>query len=360
MKKTNRILAILMVLALAVSMLAGCASQKQEETTTTKAPETTTAAPETTTAAPETTTAAPETTTEAEKETELDYSKLHFGMSSKNMANPFQKEVVVGCQNACKELGINLTVTDSGSDPVKQEKDMEDLIEAGCQAILFVPYDSMGLEAVLKKAHERGVILINLDNRVDDNSAKYVDSIIVSDNVQAGELAGQALADALGGKGKIAIYSVPTSLASVYRSQGFKSVIEKYPDIEVVVEQTATAGSEDVALPVWETVFQTYPDLDGAFGYCDSAAQAAVSAAKAQGILENVKIVSVDGSTDGKVFIKNGEMYGSAAQFPQVISETGVQYACDILAGKTVEKEVKVPTVWCNQENVDTINNFSE
>ncbi len=357
MKKTNRILAVLMVLVLTVAMMAGC-GQKQEEQTTTKAPETTTAAPETTTAAPETTTAAPETTTEAE--TELDYSKLHFGLSSKNMANPFQKEVVVGCQNACKELGINLTVTDSGSDPVKQEKDMEDLIEAGCQAILFVPYDSMGLEAVLKKAHERGVILINLDNRVDDNSAKYVDSIIVSDNVQAGELAGQALVDALDGKGKIAIYSVPTSLASVYRSQGFKSVIEKYPDIEVVVEQTATAGSEDVALPVWETVFQTYPDLDGAFGYCDSAAQAAVSAAKAQGILGNVKIVSVDGSTDGKVFIRNGEMYGSAAQFPQVISETGVQFACDILSGKTVEKEVKIPTVWCNKDNVDTINNFSE
>ncbi|MBR1757731.1 MAG: substrate-binding domain-containing protein [Lachnospiraceae bacterium] len=349
MKKMRRILAVLMILVLAVGMLAGCS--KGADTT-----------PETTTKAPETTTKAPETTTEkeAESETELDYSKLHFGMSSKNMANPFQREVVVGCENKCKELGINLTVTDAGSDPVKQAKDMEDMIQAGCQAILFVPYDSSGLEAVLKQAHEAGVILINLDNRVDDSSAQYVDSIIVSDNHQAGQIPAEALVEALDGKGQIAIYSVPTSLASVYRIEGFKSVIEQYPDIEVVVEQTATAGSEDVALPVWETVFNTYPDLDGLFGYCDSAAQAAVSAAKSRGILDQVKIVSVDGSTDGKQFIRDGEMYGSAAQFPQVISESGVEFACTLLAGGTVEKEVLIPTVWCNKDNVDEINNFSE
>ena len=305
-----------------------------------------------------------ETVTEAESGTENTGSgekKYKFGFSSKQMSNPFQKEIVTGAEAAYDQSNTELVILDANSDAAKQSNDFDDMIEMGCDVILFVPYDSLGLEPALKKAHDAGIILINLDNPVDDSSAQYVDATIVSDNYQAGQLCADYLAEALDEKGDIGAYTVPTSLASTLRSSGFFDTLEeKYPDIQVVSNQTGASGATDVALPVMENILQAVPDIVGMFGYCDTAAQGCISAIKSAGKLDQIKVVSVDGSTDGKIHIENGEMLGSAAQFPGEMSKMGIEAAYALLNGEQVEKEIYIPTQWVNKDNVNEIHNFSE
>ncbi|WP_343209335.1 substrate-binding domain-containing protein [Anaerolentibacter hominis] len=285
--------------------------------------------------------------------------KYLIGFSSKQASNPFQSELIQGAQQAIDAETTEFVMLDANSDAAKQNNDFEDLIEMGCDAIIFVPYDSLGLGAAIKKAHDAGVILINIDNPVDDESAKLVDATVVSDNYQAGQLCAENLAKALDGKGDIGAYTVPTSLASTLRSQGFFETLESdYPDVKVVNSQTGVTGQTDAALPVMENILQSTPDIVGMFGYCDTAAEGCISAIKSAGKLDQIKVVSVDGSTDGKVHIRSGAMLGSAAQFPGKVAGQGVEAAYTLLEGGSVEKFVYVPTEWVNKDNVDSVKNF--
>jgi len=287
--------------------------------------------------------------------------KILMGYSSKNKANPFQYEFMCGVEDAIDSSTTELVETDANSDAAKQVSDIEDLVSRGCKVIFFVPYDSHGLESVLKEAKAAGVIMINLDNAVDENSKQYVDATVVSDNYQAGTLCAQHLAEGINKKGNIGAYEVPTSVASVDRSAGFFDTLKSdYPDIKVVADQTATSGTTDTALPVMEDILQANPDIVGMFGYCDSASLGCVSAIKSAGKLDQIKVVSVDGSTDGKTAIAAGELYGSAAQFPAKVAEYGVQAAYSLLKGEKLNSDyIKVPTEWCNKDNYKEILNFT-
>ena len=59
---------------------------------------------------------------------------------------------------------------------------------------------------------------------------------IASDNVAGGRLAGEYLAKALGGEGKVAIINQPAITSVLDRVQGFREVIAKYPHLQIVAD----------------------------------------------------------------------------------------------------------------------------
>jgi len=62
------------------------------------------------------------------------------------------------------------------------------------------------------------------------------------------------------------------------------------------------------------------------------------SAGKAQ----QISVVTVDGSPDGIAAVQAGRLVSTSAQFPREIGRIAAEKAYDHLAGKPVEKEVKV------------------
>src|SRR5205085_10835406 len=61
----------------------------------------------------------------------------------------------------------------------------------------------------LKQAQDKGILVVNLDNRVDKTSAQSAGLTLAgyvgADNESGGKLAGEAMVTALGGKGKVAV-----------------------------------------------------------------------------------------------------------------------------------------------------------
>ena len=101
-------------------------------------------------------------------------------------------------------------------------------------------------------------------------------------------------------------------------------------------------------------MIQSYPDLDAVFCINDPSSLGAVAALESAGMLENVLVASVDGSSDGVDAVKEGKMIGTAAQFPIEVAKTCLENAYKLLDGEEItEKEVMVPSLWINADNCE-------
>lgn len=115
----------------------------------------------------------------------------------------------------------------------------------------------------IARATASGIPVIAWDGPVPDGD---VLSYIGTDNVAAGEQAGEALAQAIGEEGKVAVIIGSLSAVNLnQRLEGVKAALENYPDIEIVATEES---SESVATAQTsaETILQANPDLAGFIG----------------------------------------------------------------------------------------------
>lgn len=329
----KKISILVLVLVLAVSLVA-CSGQTQEAATS--------AAAESQAAA---TTAAAETPA---AETAASTGAVKIGVSVADQSNPFYIEILDGMESAVKE-GDELIVMDAGFDAAKQITDIEDMIQQGVGVMMIDPVDSNGIQASLLACKDAGIPIVAYNSPVDDASS--VACTVASDNFMAGQLIGEELAKAMGGKGEVVMLTYNVAQVCADRANGFKDSIAKSPDIKIVEEQEIQPGV-DTALPVMENMLQAYPELTGVFALNDPSAIGCAAAVESAGLLDTIKIVGVDGSEDGIKAIQDGRMLASAAQYPVDIGKISIETAYKILAGETVEADIKVPVALVTAETI--------
>lgn len=263
---------------------------------------------------------------------------VKIGVSVADQSNVFYIDIVEGMESAAQE-GDELIIVDAGFDSAKQLNDIDDMIQQGVSAMLIDPVDSNAIKAAVAACDEAGIPVIAYNSPLNFEIA----STVASDNYMAGELVGNALGEALGGKGQVAMLTYNVAEVCLDRANGFKDALaENYPDIEIVEEQEIQPGT-DTALPVAENILQSYPDLAGFFALNDPSALGCAAAVESAGLLDQVKIVGVDGSDEGKAAIVDGKMLASAAQHPVEIGSIAVETAYAVIAGEEVEEDIKVP-----------------
>ena len=97
-----------------------------------------------------------------------------------------------------------------------------------------------------------------------------------------------------------------------------------------------------------------FPELDAAFPINDPSALGAISALESAGKLGDVTVVTVDGSTEGIAAIKAGKLHSTSAQFPREIGRVAAEKMYEHLAGKPVEKDIKIRVELITKENADS------
>ncbi len=134
--------------------------------------------------------------------------------------------------------------------------------------------------APLQEALDQGTKIVTVDTFLGDGD--YIDgpvtfpiSYIGSDNQEGGRIACQAIADAIGGAGKVYIQNTnPDASSTADRSIGCREVLDTYPDIEIVGEEY-NEDVEAIAVQQTDAVLQLHPDLAGIFGVNVFSAQGA-------------------------------------------------------------------------------------
>jgi len=280
---------------------------------------------------------------------------LKLGVSVPNMTNVFFLQIKTAMEQEAVRTGSDeVIVMDAGGDQNKQMNDVADMINQGCNIIALSPINSTGVQATLEQCKDAGIPVICFNVGVDASSKPLVTSTIVSDNEGCGKLCADALGEALGGKGNVVEVTFSTTTTCHNRQIGFENEIAaKYPDIKILQSKDVEKATADYSQPVMVDFINANPDLNGVFCINDPTARGAIAALKEAGKIDSVKVVSVDGSDEGKAFIRTGEMVASAAQQPSLIGSKTVDTAYDILDGKTVEADQIIPVYIIDKTNVD-------
>lgn len=276
---------------------------------------------------------------------------IKIGVSAPDLTNVFFIQIKDAMEAALTGPNDELIIQDAAGDQNKQMNDVADMISQGCDVICISAINSEGVEATLKACEEAGIPVIAFNTAVKD--ATLVKSTVVSDNYAAGQLCAKALAEALDGKGKVVEVTYSTTEVCYNRQKGFEDEIKNYPDIEILQTRDVEKPRADYSQPVMVDFINANPELTGVFTINDPSARGAIAALKEAGMIDKVKVVSVDGSDEGKGFIRAGEMVASAAQNPAKIGSTCIETAYKILSGEQVDEKIIIEMSIITKDNVD-------
>src|ERR1700745_402966 len=133
-----------------------------------------------------------------------------------------------------------IAVTDAVFKPEKQVADIETILAQKPQIIVSIPTDPISTALAYRRASERGVKLVFMDNVPQglEPGKEYI-SVVPADNYGNGVVAAHLMAKILHGKGQIGlIYHAADFFVTRQRYDGFKKTIaEHYPGMKIVAER---------------------------------------------------------------------------------------------------------------------------
>lgn len=265
-----------------------------------------------------------------------DGEKIKIGLSVSTLNNPFFVSMKNGVIDEAKKQGAEVIVVDAQNDSAKQVNDVEDLLQQGIDTLLINPTDSAAISTAVQSANNLDVPVVTLDRSTDKGD---VATLVASDNVKGGQMAGDFIVKQLGEDAKVAeLEGVPGASATRERGKGFHNVADQ--KLDVVAKQTADFDRTK-GLNVMENVLQGNPDIKAVFAHNDEMALGALQAINSSG--RDVLVVGFDGNEDAINAVKEGKLAATVAQQPDLIGELAVKAASDVLAGKKVEKKIAAP-----------------
>lgn len=272
-----------------------------------------------------------------------------FGVVFQTMNNPFFVELNRGLQEVIEAHGDRLVTLDSRFDSLKQRNDISDLILQGASAIFINPVNWEGITGSLIQARDKNVPCIVVDAPVKDEGLVLCQ--VASDNVEAGRLAARALAAARR-PAKIVVLHHSVNKACIDRVAGFTEELAKYPDMQILDTQEGK-GTTEGGRPVMRDLLGRFPELNAVFAINDPSALGAISALESAGRLQDITVVTVDGSPEAVAAIKAGKLLSSSAQFPYEMGKVAAEKVYEHLAGLPVEKDVKIRVELVTRDNAD-------
>ncbi|WHX99209.1 ABC transporter substrate-binding protein [Neobacillus sp. DY30] len=276
--------------------------------------------------------------------------KLKIGLTVPTLGNPFFVAMSKGAKEVASKYDAEVITVSADHDLAKQTAQIEDFITKKVDLILLSPFDSAGIAGAVAQAKSAGIPVVALDGFAEGG----IDTVVMSDNVQAGRLAAEYLVKQLDGKGNIVIIDGPPVSAVTDRIKGFNEVISKYPDIKVVAKQNGE-GNREKALTVMESILTANKEINAVFTINDEEATGVQIAQDQADRQDEFFVVSVDGAPAAVDALKKGGSFaGTSAQFPNQMVIDGVALALKIIDGEKVESEVLIPTEFITQENVDS------
>ena len=270
-----------------------------------------------------------------------------FGVSFQTMNNPFFVDLNDGLLKSIEAHHDRLITLDAQFNSLKQKNDISDLIQQQPAAIFINPVNWEGIKGSLLEAKRKNIPVIVVDAPVSE--LDLVLCQVASDNVEAGRLACESLAQ-VKPNARVVILHHSVNKACIDRVDGFRAEMAKHPGMKLLDVQEGK-GTTEAARPVLRDLMGRFPDLDAAFPINDPSALGCISAIESAGKLGQVTVVTVDGSREGAAAIVSGKLHSTSAQFPRDIGRIAAEKFYEHLAGKPVEKEVKIPVKLVTKEN---------
>lgn len=278
-----------------------------------------------------------------------DVNKIAVVISTLN--NPWFVVLGETAKQRAEELGYESVIFDSQNNSSKETEHFDNIIASGFKAILFNPTDAKGSVVNVKAAKEAGIPVFCMDREIDANNLAV--SQILSDNYSGCVLLGQHFVKKLDGKGTyVELLGLVGDNNTWNRSKGFHSVVDNYPSLKMVAQQTGEFD-RNKAMEVMESMLQANPNIDAVFCGNDAMAMGAYQAVRAAGKEDKIMIFGFDGAADVVDAIRDGKIEATGMQFPKTMAKTAAEYADRYIKGeRDFSQKIPVAVELVTKENV--------
>ncbi|UWR14672.1 ABC transporter substrate-binding protein [Sulfitobacter sp. M368] len=268
-----------------------------------------------------------------------------IGISNTVQGNGWREQMICAmrAQALVEEDVSNLIVAHRNTDSAGQLEDLNNLIEAGVDAIVLNPSNPDALNSALEMAMEKGIVVVAVDAGVSAEGAY----ILSNNQEEYAYLGAKWLFEQVGGKGDIVyMRGIAGVSADSDRDNGFKRALAEYPGINVVHE-VFTGWQQDQGKQQMFDYLATGIPFDGVW---TSGIDNVIVDAFVESGAPLVPIVGADNAGFVQYLSEVDGLTGAAVTNPGSVGGAGVALAVDILNGKAPsEKTVLVdPVLWEN------------
>lgn len=231
-----------------------------------------------------------------------------------------------------KALGYEAKIFDSQNNTALESDHFDNILVSGFDAILFNSTDANGSVANVLKAKAANIPVFCMDREV--NSIEAPTSQILSDSYSGAVAIGKYFTQMLHKKGKyVELLGLVGDNNTWARSKGFHSVVDHYPGLQMVAQQSADFD-RNKAMEVMESILQANSDIEAVFCGNDGMANGAYQALVAAGKATKVKVFGFDGAEDVITSIGEKKICATGMQFPKVMAETAASFADEYIKGR--------------------------
>ncbi len=268
-------------------------------------------------------------------------AKPRVALVMKSLANEFFGTMAAGAKAHQAQHAATYDLVVNGikneTDLAEQVSLVEQMVASRVNAIVIAPADSKALVPVLKRATAAGIMVVNIDNRLDaaaQRDAGLAIPFVGPDNRAGAAAVGRVLAAKLSKGDAVAIIEgIPTADNGRQRRMGFEDAV-KEAGLNLVSVQSGQWEMER-ANTVAAAVLNAHPNLKAIFCGNDSMALGAVAAIKAAGREGKVLVAGFDNIKALQPLLASGAVVATADQHADKLAVFGIEAALEMLRTKT-------------------------
>ena len=266
----------------------------------------------------------------------------------KALSNPFFFKMKAGAQEYAQEENIPLEVfgVERETDVERQIGIFENLISRGYGAIVIAPADSKRLVSVCKKALDKNIVVINIDNPLHRESMDLLGidiPFVGSDNRLGAQMVGKYVKHKLKGRGQVILIEGIRGVENAdLRKIGFSEAVTQNSEIEIVSSESANWHTDE-ALSLAIRLLQKYKSADAIFCANDKMALGALQALDILDVTGNILLAGYDNIESVRDEMRNGRIQATVEQHPELMGEYGVELAWKALNGQKIPSYKKTP-----------------
>ncbi len=239
------------------------------------------------------------------------------------------------------------------NDRAQQIQLVQQFVGEGVAGIALAPLDHNALVPAVAAAKAKGIPVVIFDSDLDGKAGTDFASFVATDNKAGGEMAGQHLAQLLGGKGKVVLLRYQVGSASTEaRETGFLQAAQT-AGLEVVVDNRDAGATVGEAKTTALNLADALRGANGVFCSNESATAGMLQALTQLGLQGKVKFVGFDSSTPLVQGLRDGAIDARVVQDPVRMGELAVRHLADAIQKKPVPPFVDTGAVLATKANMD-------
>lgn len=274
-----------------------------------------------------------------------------IGISLPNETHLWMEKVIEHAHDHAQAKGINY-IMKNAADSNEQITHLDELVQEGVDAILVLPFESEPLTPKAIQIHLSGIPLVVFDRGI---TTEDYTSFVYGDVTGIGKASAQAISESLDGTGNVFILSGFPMGWTTTNLNGFQDELKNHPGLVILGNESGNFNY-DHSYEVIMSAFDRYDQIDAIYAMEDAQAAAALDAIKDAGRTD-VKILTGSGDDSSGVFLNHFKQEQPLELVSFLYSYELIRPAIDVtidaVNGKSVDKEVVIPTEKITTDNVD-------